>query len=316
MRFNGFIFFLLLAIALGWLLPQGPQILPLSTITDIGIGLIFLFYGLKLSPAQFKAGFRNYKAHLLIQGSTFILFPLLALAAFPLFEGGRDSEVWLALFFLGALPSTVSSSVVMVSLARGNIPTAIFNASISGLIGIAVTPLWMGLFLSEGDQLRPEQVIFKFFIQIILPLIIGLLLQRSLAHLARKYYRQLGLFDQSIIVLIVYTSFSNSFASGLFEILETTELFKLLLIVLVMFFVVFLLLGWITKFIGFGTEDRITVQFCGTKKSLVHGSVMGKVIFGNSASLGLMLLPIMLYHIIQLLLVAVVAERYRRRTIQ
>lgn len=313
MRFNGFIFFLLLAIVVAWLFPQGPQLLPLSTFTDIGIGLIFLFYGLKLSPAQFKTGFRNYKAHLLIQGSTFILFPLLALTVFPLFEGGRDSEVWLALFFLGALPSTVSSSVVMVSLARGNIPTAIFNASISGLIGIVVTPLWMGLFLSASNQLQPESIIFKFFIQIILPLIIGLLLQRPLAHLARKYNRQLGLFDQSIIVLIVYTSFSNSFASDLFKILEITELVKLFLIVLAMFFVVFFFTGWITRLLGFPVEDRIAVQFCGTKKSLVHGSVMGKVIFGNSASLGLMLLPIMLYHISQLLLIAVVAERYRRQ---
>lgn len=298
---------------MAWLLPQGPQILPLSTITDIGIGLIFLFYGLKLSPAQFKAGFRNYKAHLLIQGSTFILFPLLAMAAYPLFEGGTDSKVWLALFFLGALPSTVSSSVVMVSLARGNIPTAIFNASISGLIGIAVTPLLMSLFLSQGDQLQAERVIFKFLIQIVLPLIVGLLLQRPLNPLAKKYNRQLGLFDQSIIVLIVYTSFSNSFASGLFKILETAELLKLFLIVLTMFCLVFLFTGWISRVLGFPIEDRITVQFCGTKKSLVHGSVMGKVIFGNSASLGLMLLPIMLYHISQLLLVAVVAQKYRRR---
>lgn len=171
----------------------------------------------------------------------------------------------------------------------------------------------MGLFLTGSNQLQPESIIFKFFIQIILPLIIGLLLQRPFGRWARKYNRQLGLFDQSIIVLIVYTSFSNSFASGLFEILETTELLKLFLIVLAMFFVVFLSTGWITRLIGFSVEDRITVQFCGTKKSLVHGSVMGKVIFGNSASLGLMLLPIMLYHITQLLLVAVVAERYRSR---
>jgi len=131
--------------------------------------------------------------------------------------------------------------------------------------------------------------------------------------LARKYNRQLGLFDQSIIVLIVYTSFSNSFASDLFKILEITELVKLFLIVLAMFFVVFFFTGWITQLLGFPVEDRIAVQFCGTKKSLVHGSVMGKVIFGNSASLGLMLLPIMLYHISQLLLIAVVAERYRRQ---
>ena len=313
MRFNGFIAVLLLAIAIAWFLPQGPEHLPLSTITDIGIGFIFLFYGLKLSPSQFKTGFKNYKAHIVIQTCTFIVFPLLALAAIPLFDGGSTSEVWLALFFLGALPSTVSSSVVMVSLARGNVPTAIFNASISGLIGIVVTPLWMGLFLSGSDELQFGNIVFKFFVQIILPLLIGLILQPSFGERARKYNRELGLFDKCIIILIVYTSFSNSFTSGLFSFLDPEELLKLFLLVLLMFVIVFLGTGWISKFLRFSKEDRIAVQFCGTKKSLVHGSVMVKVIFGNSANLGLMLLPVMLYHTIQLLLIAVVAERYRKQ---
>lgn len=314
MRFNGFIAVLLLAIAVAWFLPQGPQYLPLSTITDIGIGFIFMFYGLKLSPNQFKAGFKNYKAHILIQICTFIVFPLLALASLPLFDGGSSSDVWIALFFLGALPSTVSSSVVMVSLARGNVPTAIFNASISGLIGIVVTPLWMSLFLKGSDELQFGSIVFKFFVQIILPLLLGLFLQRFMAEQARKYNRELGLFDKSIIILIVYTSFSNSFSSGLFTVLDANELLKLFSLVLLIFFLVFFGTGWVSRLLNFSKEDTITVQFCGTKKSLVHGSVMVKVIFGNSANLGLMLLPIMLYHTVQLLLIAVVAEKHRKRT--
>lgn len=145
----------------------------------------------------------------------------------------------MALFFLGALPSTVSSSVVMVSLARGNVPTAIFNASISGLIGIVVTPLWMGLFLSGSDELQFGNIVFKFFVQIILPLLIGLILQPSFGERARKYNRELGLFDKCIIILIVYTSFSNSFTSGLFSFLDPEELLKLFLLVLLMFVIVF-----------------------------------------------------------------------------
>lgn len=313
MKSHGFILALLTAILLAYLLPQGPEILPLKRITDIGIGFIFLFYGLKLSPSQFKMGFLNYKVHILIQLSTFIAFPLLAFLFIPFFEEGTGSELWLALFFLAALPSTVSSSIVMVALAKGNLPTAIFNASLSGLIGIVVTPLWMSFFMKNATDLQFGEVLGKLFVQIILPLVIGLLLQRYLGDLARKYSRQLSLFDKSIIILIVYSSFCTSFTSNLFETVSLEEFLKLLGLIVIMFAVIYSGLGWISKALGFNTEDSITAKFCGTKKSLVHGSVMVKIIFGNSANTGLLLLPIMIYHILQLLVIAVFAESYSRR---
>ena len=313
MKSHGFILALLTAILIAYLIPQGPEILPLKRITDIGIGFIFLFYGLKLSPSQFKMGFLNYKVHILIQLSTFIAFPLLAFLFIPFFEEGTGSELWLALFFLAALPSTVSSSIVMVALAKGNLPTAIFNASLSGLIGIAVTPLWMSFFMKNATDLQFGEVLGKLFVQIILPLVIGLLLQRYLGDLARKYSRQLSLFDKSIIILIVYSSFCTSFTSNLFETVSLEEFLKLLGLIVIMFAVIYSGLGWISKAMGFNTEDSITAKFCGTKKSLVHGSVMVKIIFGNSANTGLLLLPIMIYHILQLLVIAVFAESYSRR---
>ena len=313
MKSHGFILALLTAILIAYLIPQGPEILPLKRITDIGIGFIFLFYGLKLSPSQFKMGFLNYKVHILIQLSTFIAFPLLAFLFIPFFEEGTGSELWLALFFLAALPSTVSSSIVMVALAKGNLPTAIFNASLSGLIGIVVTPLWMSFFMKNATDLQFGEVLGKLFVQIILPLVIGLLLQRYLGDLARKYSRQLSLFDKSIIILIVYSSFCTSFTSNLFETVSLEEFLKLLGLIVIMFAVIYSGLGWISKALGFNTEDSITAKFCGTKKSLVHGSVMVKIIFGNSANTGLLLLPIMIYHILQLLVIAVFAESYSRR---
>ena len=313
MRSHGFILALLAAILLAYLLPQGPELLPLKQITDIGIGFIFLFYGLKLSPSQFKLGFLNYKVHLVVQLTTFLVFPLLAFLFLPFFEGGTDSQLWLALFFLAALPSTVSSSIVMVSLAKGNLPTAIFNASLSGLLGIVLTPLWMSLFMDSASEMRFGEVLYKLFLQIILPLIIGLLLQKYLGELARKYNRQLGLFDKSIILLIVYSSFSSSFTSDLFDTVDLGDLLKLLGLILLLFAVVYFGLGFLCRILGFSLEDTITAKFCGTKKSLVHGSVMVKIIFGNSANTGLLLLPIMIYHIFQLLAIAVFAERYSKR---
>lgn len=313
MKFNGFIAALLFAILISWFFPEGPEVLPLKTITDIGIGFIFFFYGLKLSPAEFKAGFYNYKVHILIQLTTFVFFPLLTLGFAPLFTNGTSSQLWLALFFLGALPSTVSSSVVMVSVAKGNIPTAIFNASLSGLLGIIITPLWMSFFMSSSSQFEFAAVVQKLVIQIILPLVIGLFLQKFLGELARKNSRKISLFDKSVIVLIVYSSFSSAFSSELFSTVGLTDLLKLTAIVTALFFVVYFITGLISRFFSLKTEDEITAKFCGTKKSLVHGSVMVKVIFGNSAANALYLLPIMLYHILQLLVIAIFAEGYRKR---
>lgn len=315
MKFNGFIATLFVAIIIAYFFPQGIELLPLQTITDIGIGFIFLFYGLKLSPAEFKMGFLNYRAHIVIQLTTFVIFPLLALGFVPLFEEGLSSQLWLALFFLGTLPSTVSSSIVMVSLARGNLPTAIFNASLSGLIGIIATPIWLNFFMVKSGEFEFGAVILKLFLQIILPLIIGLLLQPMLGKFAKKYSKQLSLFDKSTIILIVYSSFSASFLSNIFQSVSLTDLSKLFGIVILMFFGVYYGLGALSDKLGFKTSDKITAQFCGTKKSLVHGSVMVKVIFGSSANTGLLLLPIMLYHSLQLLVVAYFAERYRKRTI-
>jgi len=312
----GFIFAIFIAIGVAYLFPQGIELLPLKTITDIGIGLIFFFYGLKLSPTEFKAGLINYKVHIVIHLTTFIVFPLLCLLCLPLFEEGLKSDLWIALFFLGALPSTVSSSVVMVALAKGNLPTAIFNASLSGLIGIVATPVWIGFILETTTDFDFLIVLQKLFLQIIAPLTIGLFLQRFFGHLARKYGRQLSLFDKTTIILIIYSSFSNSFTSDMISSIEVDKLLKMAGIVLILFFIVFFGLAYFSKLLGFNTEDKIAAQFCGTKKSLVHGSVMVRVLFGSSANSGLLLLPIMLYHSLQLIIVAWFAEKYRKRDLR
>jgi len=210
------------------------------------------------------------------------------------------------------LPSTVSSSVVMVSLAKGNIPAAIFNASLSGIIGVIITPFWLGFFLDASEGFSFADVFLKLLYQIIIPLILGFALHRILESFVNRYKSKLSLFDKSIIVLIVYDSFSKSFAANIFNDLSILDLGLILLGVLAIFFAVFGLSGWISQLFGFNREDKITARFCGTKKSLVHGSVMAKIIFGNSAGAGLFLLPIMLFHISQLILIFIFAERYAK----
>lgn len=316
MKAHGFIIALFVAILLAYLFPTALSDLPLKQITNIGIGLIFFFYGLKLAPSELKLGFLNYRSHILIQLTTFVAFPLLTLLFIPFFDGGMQSRLWLAILFLGALPSTVSSAVIMVAIAKGNLPTAIFNASLSGLIGIVATPLWLSIFMMKSGEFEILDILLKLFLQVLLPLIIGLLLQPYLGKMARFHSSKLSFFDKSVIVLIVFNSFSNSFTSNLFDTIKALDLLKLFGIVLVLFLLVYTLIGYVCKLMNFSLEDTITAKFCGSQKSLIHGTVMVKIIFGNSASLGLFLLPIMFYHILQLLLISIFAENYRKRLLK
>ncbi|MBU3821309.1 bile acid:sodium symporter [Flavobacteriaceae bacterium XHP0103] len=317
MKIDRFVLSIIIVIGISYLFPywgskESP--LPLDAIGTVGISLIFFFYGLKLSIAQLKSGLKNWRLHLLVQTTTFLIFPLLVLAFRPFLQTQEQETLWLAFFFLAALPSTVSSSVVMVSIAKGNIPAAIFNASISGIIGISLTPLWMGLFVkSANTDFNFADIYIKLIVQIILPVVLGVLLQRFLGAFAQKHSSKLTLFDKSIILIIIFKSFSESFEEHIFRSVSFLDLILLFTGVLILFFLVYYLTGFMAKKLNFSKEDQITAQFCGTKKSLVHGTVFSAILFGNMASVGIILLPLMLFHAIQIFIISVIASKLARR---
>ncbi len=308
-----FIIGLLLMIFLAWMVPgigMGNHKPDLGDIIDVGVSLIFFFYGLKLNPEKIRRGMSNWRMHLAIQVTTFLVFPLLVLPFFPFVKNTSYEIFWLGMFFLASLPSTVSSSVVMVSISRGNIPGAIFNASISGIIGILITPLWMGPFLSKsGESFDLWGIMIQLITQIILPVILGLLLHRYAEKTVNRYLRQLALFDKSVILLIVYESFSTSFVSGIFGKVSPVVFGMVFAAVIALFFAVFGLTGWAAGKMKFRREDRITLQFSGSKKSLVHGTVFASVLFSGISGAGILLLPIMIYHAFQLFYISLVAAR-------
>ena len=286
------------------------SVVELDRILHYGIALLFFFYGLRLSPAKLKDDLKNWRLHLTIQSFTFLVFPILVILVRPFFRGTEYELFWLAVFFLAALPSTVSSSVVMVSIAKGNMPGAIFNASISGVIGIVLTPLWMGLFWkSGGGDLSFGDVLGNLITQILLPVVAGLLLHRFWGEWARRYHKHLGRFDKTVILGIVYESFSDSFLTGIFSSIRLIHLVALSLGVVILFFLVFELSKRISSIMKFNREDRITILFCGSKKSLIHGSVMAGVLFSGMSSVSLFLLPVMIYHSFQLFYISIVARK-------
>lgn len=317
LRIDPFVLTLVAAVTLAYFFPQWGSResgLPLDAIAGVGISLIFFFYGLKLGPEKLRLGLRNWKLHVLIQLSTFLLFPLIVIAFYPLVQNDEAEHIWLAFLFLAALPSTVSASVVMVSIARGNIPGAIFNASISGLIGVAVTPLWMGFFLKQAaGDFDLGEVYIKLLTEILLPVVVGLMLQKYLGKYVVKHSRQLALFDKSVILLIIYKSFARSFEDEVFSSVALKDLGWMLLATIALFFMVFWFTGFLASYLGFSTEDRITAQFCGTKKSLVHGTVFAKILFPAGFPIGLIFLPLMLFHAFQIVTISMIAARLGRR---
>ncbi|TDW48125.1 sodium/bile acid cotransporter 7 [Flavobacterium sp. 270] len=304
-------------ILLSYFLPQPGMVkkpVSLEEIANVGVSFIFLFYGLRLSIEKLKAGLANWKMHIVVQLTTFLFFPLIVLAFRPLFINNGLELLWLGIFFLAALPSTVSSSVVMVSIARGNIPAAIFNASISSLIGVVVTPIWVGLFIASATgDFDATEIFIKLILQVLLPVIIGISLNSRFGAIAEKYKKQLKYFDQGVILTIIYTSFCKSFSQHLFEGFTALELAGLAVGMIGLFFAVFLCVGLLSHLFGFSVEDRITVLFCGSKKSLVHGTVMSKVLFQHSTITGIILLPLMLYHAFQLIAASIIAQRMAQR---
>ncbi|MFI3295685.1 MAG: bile acid:sodium symporter, partial [Rikenellaceae bacterium] len=196
-----------------------------SQIANWGVCIVFFFYGLKLNGQKIKQGIYNYKLHILIQLTTFVLFPLLVLPFMP----KEPSALWLGVFFVAALPSTVSSSVVMVSIARGNIPGAIFNSSISSLLGVVLTPAIMSLYLTSDLGSEPiEQVVVKLILQVIIPVGLGMFLNRWWGDWAEKHKGKLRWYDQCVILTIVWSAFCEGYNSGVFTSVGVSTMLKLI----------------------------------------------------------------------------------------
>lgn len=308
----GFVVGILIAVVLAYFFPywgSSESPIPMNALTSVGIAFIFFFYGLKLKVHEIRSGLTNWRLHLLIQSATFVLFPILILALWPFINEEADKQLWLSFFFLAALPSTVSSSVVMTALAKGNLPAAIFNASISGIIGILLTPLWIGLVLGKQEGFDFLHVYQQLLLEILIPLSLGLLLHKFFKSIVERFGKAMTNFDKSVILLIVYNSFAESFSENLFHNLAASYILIVFVGVIVLFFLVYGILAWLCRLLKFTTADSTTALFCGSKKSLTHGTVFSQAIFGNSSNLGLILLPLMIFHAFQIFVISVIATK-------
>lgn len=311
---DGFLVSMVLVTALAWLFPEpggsGGWMHP-ELVTKFGVALIFLLHGLNLSFAALRAGALNWRLHAFVQGFTYLVFPLLGWLACAALAGRLAPELLIGFFFLCALPSTVSSSVAMTATARGNVAGAVFNATFSSLLGILLTPLWMAWVMrTSGTALPLGPVVLDLVRWLLLPLMIGQLLRPWLGAWIGRHKARIGLVDRGTILLLVYTSFCDSFQQRIWS--GGGQVLAIGALCFALFAVVMFLTAWAARGLGLAREDRITAIFCGSKKTLASGVPMAKVIFGAHPGLGLILLAIMIYHPLQLIVCGVLAERWSR----
>lgn len=316
-KFDWFLKGMLVAVTLAFLWPAPGAhggFLHAELLNKTGIALIFFLNGLGLSLFAMRDGALRWQVHLLIQASTFLVFPLLGWGLIKLTGGWMPVDLQTGFFFLCALPSTVSSSVALTVAARGNVPVAVFNATLSSLIGVLLTPLWMAWILGHsGTNFAVAPVIMDLLLWLVLPLVLGQLARPLLSAWASRNRTRVQMVDRLTILTLVYTSFSDSVQQGIWSHYGPVVLVETVVGTGVLFFVVLLLTRALSNLLGLSTEDRIASVFCGSKKTLASGIPMAHLIFGANPVLGLILMPIMIYHPLQLAVGGVLAQRWGSR---
>ncbi|TFV99466.1 bile acid:sodium symporter [Oxalobacteraceae bacterium OM1] len=292
---------------------SGEAALALEHITYVAVALLFFFHGAKLSREAITAGASHWRLHLLVFACTFILFPLVGRVMKPALVPLLGGPLYIGLLYLCALPGTVQSAIAFTSLARGNVAAAVCSASASSLIGIVLTPLLLNLLIgTHGDGPHLGEAIVSIGTQLLLPFLAGHLLRPWIGAWIQRHRARLGYLDQGSILLVVYAAFSHSVTGGLWHSISLVELAMLLAVCTALLALIVTVTTRLARTAGFDTADEITIVFCGSKKSLATGVPMAQVLFGAQA-IGPVLLPLMLFHQIQLMACTMLAQRYAMR---
>ena len=316
---DNFTLALLGTVAVASVLPaSGVAAQALEGLTVAAVALLFFLHGAKLSRDAIVAGLSHWRLHLVVVGATFVLFPLLGWALRPVLQGLVTPGLYTGILYLCVLPATVQSAIAFTAMARGNMPAAICSASASTLLGIVITPVLVGLLLPEAQHTagsaQPDALanIGRIMLQLLVPFVAGHLLRPWIGGFVKRRAAVLKFVDQGSILLVVYTAFSAAVVEGLWQQLPLPALLGLLVVCAVLLALALVTTTWAARRMGFSKEDEITIVFCGSKKSLASGVPMAKVLFASHA-VGAIVLPLMVFHQMQLMVCAVLAQRYARR---
>ena len=310
---DGFVLGIVAVAILGSVFPvSGTGQTVLDWATRIAIGILFLLYGARLSPQEALKGLKHWRLHSVVFAATFVLFPLIGLALRALVPGVLSEDLYTGILYLCLVPSTVQSSIAFTSIAKGNVAGAIVSASFSNLIGVFVTPaLVILLMTTTGDAHVDFSSILDIVLQLLLPFFVGQLIRPFVIDLLQKYSEPTRIVDRGSIFLVVFSAFSASMTEGIWHTVTAWQVFGVVLVCCVVLAVVLAATALAGRKLGFSVPDRIVIVFCGSKKSLATGLPMASVLFVGQP-VGLIVLPLMIFHQIQLIVCAALAQQYSR----
>jgi sodium/bile acid cotransporter 7 len=305
-----FILALLATVGLATMVPATGSAAPLvGWATSVAIALLFFLHGARLPREAILGGLRQPKLHLTVLASTFLLFPALGLTLQALLPNLLAPQLWTGVLFVCTLSSTVQSSIAFTSIARGNVAAAVCAATASNLLGILLTPLLVAVLLHRHGQAGGFDSVFSIVVQLLLPFLAGQLLRPWIGAWTARHNRVLALVDRGSILIAVYSAFGAAVVEGIWQLFPPLQLGELALVNGILLGLVLLITTFGSRLLGFQRADEIVIVFCGSKKSLAAGIPMATVLFGAS-TVGAILLPIMIFHQMQLMVCAVLARRY------
>jgi sodium/bile acid cotransporter 7 len=308
-----FLLLLIATVALAALLPaRGMAAAGVDMLASAAVALLFFLYGAKLAPKAVVDGLLHWRLQALVLASTFVVFPLLGLAATALLGRWLGPGLSIGLLFLCLLPSTVQSSIAFTSVARGNVPAALCSASVSNLLGMVLTPALVALLLRIGGGGFSTDALKDIGLHLLLPFLLGQAARPLIGGFIGRHKLLTSVVDRGSILLVVYAAFSEGMVTGIWHQVDLRSLGLLALADVVILGIVLVLTAFTARRAGFSREDEIVVVFCGSKKSLASGVPMANILFAGHP-VGLLVLPLMLFHQIQLFACAALAQRYARR---
>lgn len=309
-----FTILLVLMVLLATLLPISGQLAYyFNILTTVAIAVLFFLHGAKLSREAVIEGMLHWRMHALVFIFTFLIFPLIGLLSRPVLEPVLGQQLYWGFLFMCFLPSTVQSSIAFTSMAKGNVAGAVCSASFSNIIGMFITPILVSYFILGQSQhdFDPTKSIVQITLLLLVPFILGQLLRPFIFLQMRKFPSVVKVFDQGSILMVVYGAFSSAVVAGLWQQVSGITLIYLTLACSVLLTVVMLLALYLPKWLGFNQADQITIFFCSSKKTLASGVPMAQILFIGQP-LGMIVLPIMIFHQIQLMVCGVIANQWSK----
>jgi len=313
-RLDPLIFGLVIAVAIASVYPAtGRGFTVVDAASKLAISLLFFLHGAKLSRDAVISGIVDWRLHGIVLIASYVMLPIFGVTLAHLFAGYVDPTLLTGLIFLAILPSTVQSSIAFTAIAGGRVPAAICAATLSNLSGVFLAPLLATLLINTqtGVTIAPGagQVIL---IQVLMPFAIGQMFRPLIRRHIENQRRLIAIIDRLSILLVVFAAFSEAVNHGLWKTLGAPDLAKIVMIAAL--FLMLAIGGTYTagRFLRLPRESRIVLLFCGSKKSLMSGVPIAAALFPAKA-IGSIILPVMIYHQLQIFLCAIIAAEYQRR---